>query len=93
MLYTVPPKGEGAIGQMLWLEGDWFGDGSEVSPEIYLARCPMNRHLLETDQAFFWTKQIYSDQEVYRVVAQPKGLGIHGLQIPIFAHAGLLGAI
>lgn len=30
---------------------------------------------------------------MYRVIAQPKGLGIHGLQIPIFAHAGLLGAM
>ncbi|MDH2018894.1 LuxR C-terminal-related transcriptional regulator [Acinetobacter ursingii] len=93
IIYTVPSKGEGVIGQLLWLEGDWFGDNSEVTPETYLARCPVNRHLLETDQAFFWTKQIHSDQEVYRVVAHPKGLGIHGLQVPIFAHAGLLGAM
>ncbi|WP_130804004.1 PA1136 family autoinducer-binding transcriptional regulator [Acinetobacter ihumii] len=93
ILYTVPPKGEGAIGELLWLEGDWFGDGSDVSPDTYIARCPVNRHLLETDQAFFWTKQIHSGQEVYRVVNQPKGLGIHGLQVPIFAHTGLLGAM
>ena len=42
--------------ELLWMEGDWFGDGSAVTPETYLARCPVNRHVLETDSPFFWTK-------------------------------------
>lgn len=93
VIYTFSPKSEGSIGQLLWLEGHWFDDGSEVTPEIYLARCPMNQHLLETDQPFFWTKRIDSGSDVYRVVARPQGLGTHGLQIPIFSHIGLLGAM
>ncbi|HDI3294261.1 TPA: LuxR family transcriptional regulator, partial [Vibrio cholerae] len=33
------------------------------------------------------------NREQYRVVAKPKGSGIHGLQIPIFGHLGLEGAV
>ena len=41
----------------------------EITPEIYPAPCLVNQHLPEKDQAFSWTKQIHSDQELYRVVA------------------------
>jgi len=56
VIYTAPPLGDGAVDRVLWVEGDWFGSGQEVSPATYLARCPVNRHVLETDQPFFWTK-------------------------------------
>ena len=93
VLYTAPPPGDGIVEQLLWLEGDWFGDGGQVTPEAYLARCPVNRHVLETDRPFFWTKTGTTAQETYRVVARPHGPGVHGLQVPVFGHAGLVGAM
>lgn len=93
VLYTAPPPGDGIVERLLWLEGDWFGDGTDVTPETYLARCPVNRHVLETDRPFFWTKTGQGARETYRVVARPTGTGLHGLQVPVFGHAGLAGAM
>ncbi|MDY0960469.1 LuxR C-terminal-related transcriptional regulator [Sphingomonas sp. CFBP8993] len=93
VIYTAPPPGDGAVDRILWIEGDWFGAGQEVSPATYLARCPVNRHVLETDQPFFWTKSGGADHETYRVVTHPHGTGLHGLQVPVFGHAGLIGAV
>lgn len=93
LLYTAPSSGEGVIDQLLWVEGDWFGDGGEVDPAAYLARCPMNRHVLETDRPFFWTKTGSPGAETYRVVARPSGAGVHGLQVPVFGQLGLIGAM
>ena len=93
VLYTAPPPGEGIVEQLLWLEGDWFGGGRTVTPETYLARCPVNRHVLETDRPFFWTKTGDAKHETYRVVPRPNGAGIHGLQVPVFGHIGLIGAM
>jgi LuxR family transcriptional regulator (chaperone HchA-associated) len=93
VIYTAPPLGDGAVDRVLWVEGDWFGSGQEVSPATYLARCPVNRHVLETDQPFFWTKSGRADHETYRVVAHPHGTGLHGLQVPVFGRTGLLGAV
>lgn len=93
VIYTAPPPGDGAVDRILWLEGDWFGDGREVSADTYLARCPVNRHVLETDRPFFWTKSGTVGNETYRVVPHPGGTGIHGLQVPIFGHVGLAGAV
>ena len=93
VLYASPPGGDGIVERLLWLEGDWFGTGAEVDPAVYLARCPVNRHVLETDQVFFWTKTTVTGEETYRVVQRPRGPGIHGLQVPIFGHIGLLGAM
>ncbi|MFD1702501.1 PA1136 family autoinducer-binding transcriptional regulator [Methylopila henanensis] len=93
VLYASPPSGDGLVERLLWLEGDWFGDSGQVEPETYLARCPVNRHVLETDRAFFWTKTGAPDQESYRVVRRPSGPGVHGLQVPIFGHSGLIGAM
>lgn len=93
VIYTAPAPGDGAVDRILWLEGDWFGDDHAVSAATYLARCPVNRHVLETDRPFFWTKIGIAGAETYRVVARPHGPGIHGLQVPIFNHAGLAGAV
>ncbi|HEV2600505.1 PA1136 family autoinducer-binding transcriptional regulator [Sphingopyxis sp.] len=93
VVYTAPPPGDGAVDRILWIEGDWFESGREVTPETYLARCPVNRHVLETDQPFFWTKIGGAEHETYRVVAHPHGRGLHGLQVPVFGHAGLTGAV
>lgn len=93
VLYTTPPAGEGVIDQLLWVEGDWFGDGGSVDPVVYLARCPVNRHILETDRPFFWTKTGTTGEETYRVVDRPRGAGVHGLQIPVFGQVGLVGAM
>ncbi len=93
VLYTAPPAGEGVIDQLLWVEGDWFGVGADVDAATYLARCPMNRHVLETERPFFWTKSGAEGQEAYRVVARPTGDGVHGLQVPVFGQVGLVGAM
>lgn len=93
VIYTAPPPGDEAVDRVLWIEGDWFGRGQEVSPATYLARCPVNRHVLETDRPFFWTKSGGADQETYRVVAHPRGTGLNGLQVPVFGHTGLVGAL
>lgn len=93
VLYTAPPAGEGVIDQLLWVEGDWFGVGADVDAETYLARCPMNRHVLETERPFFWTKSGAVGQENYRVVTRPVGNGVHGLQMPVFGQTGLVGAM
>ncbi len=46
VIYTAPPPGDGAVDRILWLEGDWFGNGHRVNAATYLARCPFNRHVL-----------------------------------------------
>ena len=93
VLYPPPPPGAGVVEQLLWLEGNWFGNGEAVTPDAYIARCPVNRHVLETDHPFFWIKTGEGQRETYRVVARPYGAGIKGLQVPIFGHAGLIGAM
>ena len=94
VLYTAPPPGDGpddVVEDLLWIEGDWFDDG-EMEPKAYLARCPVNRHVLETDRPFFWTKTGTPGHEGYRV-GPPRGAGLHGLQVPVFGAAGLAGAM
>lgn len=93
ILYAAPPFGDGIVEQLLWLEGDWGREARELDPDTYLARCPVNRHVLETDHPFFWTKTDEPGQGAYRIVRRPGGRGIHGLQVPLFGHAGLIGAM
>ena len=81
------------VEQLLWMEGNWVGEGSGFDPETYLARCPVNRHVLETDHPFFWTKTGEPGHDAYRIVRRPGGSGLHGLQVPVFGHAGLIGAM
>lgn len=93
ILYAAPLSGDGIVEQLLWMEGNWVSEGSEFDPETYLARCPVNRHVLETDHPFFWTKTGEPGHDAYRIVRRPSGPGIHGLQVPVFGHAGLIGAM
>jgi len=93
ILYAAPLSGDGLVEQLLWMEGNWVSEGSEFDPETYLARCPVNRHVLETDHPFFWTKTGEPGHDAYRIVRRPSGSGIHGLQVPVFGHAGLIGAM
>ncbi len=93
VLYTAPPPGDSPddlVEDLLWIEGDWFS--GELEPKAYLARCPVNRHVLETDRPFFWTKTGQPGRESYRV-GPPRGAGMHGLQVPVFGPAGLAGAM
>lgn len=93
ILYTAPPAGDELVEERLWAEGDWFDNGEPVTPQTYMARCPINRHVLETELPFFWIKRGKGERETYRVVTRPTGPGTKGLQVPIFGHAGLLGAM
>ena len=93
ILYAAPLSGEGIVEQLLWMEGRWVSEGSAFDPEAYLARCPVNRHVLETDHPFFWTKTGEPGHDGYRIARRPSGSGIHGLQVPVFGHAGLIGAM
>ena len=94
VLYTAPPPGDGSdaiVEDLLWIEGDWF-NAAEMDAKTYLARCPVNRHVLETDRPFFWTKTGRPGRESYRV-GPPRGAGMHGLQVPVFGPSGLAGAM
>lgn len=75
------------------MEGDWLGDGTVVDVKTYLRACPVNHHILETEQPFFWTKRGERGAETYRVVLTPRGPGIHGLQVPVFGPHGLMGGM
>lgn len=93
ILYTAPAFGDELVEQLLWMEGNWVSEGSEFNPEAYLARCPVNRHVLETEHPFFWTKTGVPGHDTYRILRRPSGPGIHGLQVPVFGHVGLIGAM
>ncbi|WP_052194995.1 PA1136 family autoinducer-binding transcriptional regulator [Aureimonas altamirensis] len=93
VLYAAPPSGPGLIERLLWIEGNWFDAGERhIDAETYLAHCPVNRHVLETDRAFFWTKLRRNGLETYRIVRHPHGSGVHGIQVPVFGHVGLMGS-
>lgn len=78
---------------MYWIEGDWFGDGSDTDLARYLHACPVNRHVLDSNAPFFWSKRLGVRGERYQVVKQPRGEGLHGLQVPVFGITGLEGAV
>ncbi len=86
-------RDEEAVDRILWIEGDWFGTGQAVDALTYVRRCPMSRHVLEVSEPFFWSKTKETQGEAYRIVATPRGKGIHGLQVPIFGPSGLEGAM
>jgi len=79
--------------RVYWIEGDWLGDGSDTDLARYLHTCPVNRHVLDSDAPFFWSKRQSVRGERYQVVKQPRGEGLHGLQVPVFGTTGLEGAI
>ena len=69
--------------RVYWIEGDWFGDGSDTALARYLHACPVNRHVLDSNAPFFWSKRQGVRGERYQVVKQPRGDGLHGLQVPV----------
>lgn len=79
--------------RLYWIDGDWFGDGTSTDVAHYLHACPVNRHVLDSDAPFFWSKQQGMRGERYQVVRQPRGEGLHGLQVPVFGATGLEGAV
>ncbi|AUH33071.1 PA1136 family autoinducer-binding transcriptional regulator [Paracoccus tegillarcae] len=93
ILFSASAKREDLIDRIYWVEGDWFGDNEPVSADLYVRRCPVTRHILETREAFFWTKLKTADGDRYRVVSRPSGAGLHGLQIPVFGPSGLEAAL
>lgn len=93
VLYSSMPSRRELIAVLYWVEGDWFDSGQPVDARTYLRACPVNHHILETDRPFFWTKRGGPGAETYRVVSSPRGLGVHGFQVPVFGPHGLLGAM
>lgn len=93
VLYSATQSKEEVVDHLYWVEGDWFCEGEGVDARTYLQRCPVNHHILETTRPFFWTKRGPAGDETYRVVSHPHGLGIHGLQVPVFGLHGLMGAM
>lgn len=89
VIWSAASQTEGVIGQIYWVEGDWFGDAGPVDAETYLHRCPVNQHIFDTERPFFWTKQ----GDSYRLTPRPHGPGLHGLQVPVFGTLGLRGAV
>lgn len=89
VLWSAAARAEDVIGRLYWVEGEWFDSGEAVDAETYLRRCPVNQHLFETEQPFFWTKIDGS----YRLTPSPRGPGLHGLQVPVFGASGLKGAV
>lgn len=85
--------------RVYWIEGDWLGDGSDTDLARYLHACPVNRHVLDSDAPFFWSKRQGVRGERYQMVKQPRGEGLHGLEgaisfagaaVDASAHARLL---
>lgn len=93
VLFSASATQDEVVERIYWVEGDWFGDGESVDAETYVRRCPVTRHILEAREPFFWTKTIGKEGELYKIVRQPRGQGIHGLQIPVFGPLGLEGAM
>lgn len=53
--------------RVYWIEGDWFGDGSDTDLAGYLHACPVNRHVLDSDAPFFWSKHQGVRGEHYQI--------------------------
>ena len=93
VLFSIAAQQDELVERVYWVEGNWFDSGEAVDALTYVRRCPVTRHVLDTDQPFFWTKIRGDHGTSYRIVATPQGAGIHGLQVPVFGHAGLEGAV
>ena len=89
LLFAVTGQEDVTVDRIYWIEGDWFGDGSPVDADTYLAHCPVTRHILRAREPFFWTK---TDAHGYQVVRKPLSRGINGFQVPVYGPIGLEGA-
>lgn len=93
LMFSISAARDDLLDGIYWLEGSWFDEGEALDAETYVRHCPVTRHVLETDQPFFWTKTPSVKGAQYRFVSLPRGRGLHGLQIPIFGRVGLIGAV
>ncbi|MGP9790866.1 hypothetical protein [Roseinatronobacter sp. NSM] len=53
LLFAVTTQEDVTVDRIFWIEGDWFGDGTPVDADTYLARCPVTRHVLNVREPFF----------------------------------------
>lgn len=93
VLFSTSVTQDEVVERIYWVEGDWFGDAEHVDAETYVRRCPVTRHVLEAREPFFWSKTLSKEGELYKIVRQPRGEGIHGFQVPVFGPLGLEGAM
>ena len=80
------------VGSVYWVEGDWF-DNREMDAETFARLCPVTNHVLETDGPFFWSRQKAAQGWRYSFGAGSGGAALHGLQVPVFLHNGVAGAV
>lgn len=69
VLFSITAQRDELVERVYWVEGDWFETGEAVDALTYIRRCPVTRHVLETDQPFFWTKTRTEHGASYRIVA------------------------
>ena len=93
LMFSFSAARDELLGGIYWAEGHWFDDGEAMDAETYVRHCPVTRHVLETDQPFFWTKEQTRQGRRYRFEAPSQGAGLYGLQVPVFGHNGLAGAV
>lgn len=95
VMFAFSSKTHELLEGIYWAEGHWFSDGEALDTETYVRHCPVTRHVLETDQPFFWTKVSTHKGKQFRFGfgASPRGQGLHGIQVPVFGHNGLKGAV
>ena len=93
LMFSFSAARDELLGGIYWAEGHWFDDEEAMDAETYVRHCPVTRHVLETDQPFFWTKAQTRQGRRYRFGAPAQGAGLYGLQVPVFGHNGLAGAV
>ena len=93
LMFSFSAARDELLGGVYWAEGHWFNDGEAMDAETYVRHCPVTRHVLETDQPFFWNKEQTGHGRRYRFGSPSQASGLHGLQVPVFGHNGLAGAV
>jgi LuxR family transcriptional regulator (chaperone HchA-associated) len=93
LMFSFSAARDELVGGVYWSEGHWFDLGGDMDAENFVRHCPVTRHVLETDQPFFWTREQTAQGRRYRFGAPSGGSGLHGLQVPVFGHNGLSGAV
>lgn len=84
------------INDIFFVHGDWGIGRSTQERKAYLLHCPITRHVYEFNEPFFWSKNLSEDPDrmTYHLIRTTTDLGdINGIQVPIFGHTGLEGAI
>lgn len=92
VLASVSPSAQTFVERIYLAGGGWGTDAALPDQENYLLHCPITRHILQRETAFFWTKSDEPGPARYRILARPRGTGLNGLQVPVFGPTGLEGA-